>query len=193
MNLLIENLTKSFGEKSVLRNFSYTFTSPGLYVITGESGIGKTTLLRLIAGLDNDYTGKITNGGISNTSFMFQEYRLFPKLNALDNVLIAEQKVTEDSKKKARELLINLKFPEEAITKKPDELSGGMKQRVAFARSIMKNSPVLLLDEPTKELDKDTLGSIVKTINEESQKRIVIVVTHDTIENLWDRFEHIKL
>lgn len=193
MNLIIENLTKSFGDKNVLKNFSYTFTSPGLYVITGESGIGKTTLLRLIAGLDDDYIGKITNGGISNISFMFQEYRLFPKLNALDNVLITEEKATEDSKKKARELLLSLRFPEEAFSKKPNALSGGMKQRVAFARAIIKNSPILLLDEPTKELDTDTLASIIRIIKEESKKRIVIVVTHDTAEDLWDKFEHIKL
>ena len=82
MSLEIIDLSKSFGERAVLDSFSYKFDQTGLYVIAGESGIGKTTLLRIIAGLDKDYSGSVVGGGIDNVSFMFQEYRLFPSLSA---------------------------------------------------------------------------------------------------------------
>lgn len=193
MNLILSNISKSFGSKVVLKDFSYTFTSPGLYVVTGESGIGKTTLLRLIAGLDVDFDGTITNGGAKNVSYMFQEYRLFPKLNALKNITVIQDEPTEDFKSVAEELLLSVRFPKEALEKTPNELSGGMKQRIALVRAVMKNSPILLLDEPTKELDEETLAQVMRIIRNESKKRIVIVVTHDSVAKHWNDFEHINL
>lgn len=182
MNLRINNLQKYYGEKVVFDNFSFSFTKTGAYLILGESGVGKTTLLRMIAGLDNEYSGEIQNGGVKNISFMFQEYRLFPTINAWQNVAIAKAGCTQDE---ASAMLMKLGFKNEDLIKKPRELSGGMKQRVAFARAVMKPSPILLLDEPTKELDTDTANSMLDIINYEAQTRLVIIVTHhDLIEKI---------
>ena len=178
MSLKVNNLCKSFSDNEILNGISFSFDESGAYLVLGESGVGKTTLLRIIAGLDTDYTGEIENGGEKNVSFMFQEYRLFPALSALQNVILARRDCSQDE---AAALLMRLGFKKEDLKKKPRELSGGMKQRVAFARAITKHSPILLLDEPTKELDKDTASILIDIINEEAKKRLVIVVTHDDL------------
>ena len=178
MPLMLNKISKKFGDKSIFQNFSYEFDEIGLYIITGESGIGKTTLLRMIAGLDTDYIGNIENGGIKNVSFMFQEYRLFPTLSALENASISTGKKTDTN---AYQLLIRLGLDEDDLRKIPHELSGGMKQRVSFVRALLKNSPVLILDEPTKELDASTARTMLDIIRNEAKKRLVIIVTHDDI------------
>ena len=78
--LILNNVSKAFGDKVLFENLSLEFNT-GLYLIRGNSGIGKTTLLRIIAGLDTDYDGEVIGGGLKNVSFSFQEYRLFPTLN----------------------------------------------------------------------------------------------------------------
>ena len=190
MQLRLNNVSKSFADRSILTKFSYTFDNTGLYFIVGESGIGKTTLLRIITGLDENYVGTVENGGKSNVSFMFQEYRLFPAINALKNAAISSKDENTD---KARDLLLRLGFQDSDLTKKPRELSGGMKQRVAFVRAVLKHSPVLILDEPTKELDRDTIETMLDIINEEAKKRLVIVVTHDDVTDFSKASKILKL
>ncbi len=190
MNLKINNLRKCFGEKNILSDFSFSFEKKGAYLILGESGVGKTTLLRIIAGLDNEYEGKIENGGVKNVSFMFQEYRLFPTLNALQNVMLAKEDCTPEE---ASAILLKLGFKHEDFKKKPRELSGGMKQRVTFARAITKPSPILLLDEPTKELDVDTAHSMLEIINSQANERLVIIVTHEDIVDKINNAKTIRI
>ena len=142
MSLKINNLKKRFGDAEILNDFSFEFETSGAYIILGESGVGKTTLLRIIAGLDTEYVGTVENGGIANISFMFQEYRLFPTISALENVLLSckdEQRKVD----KARELLFRLGFKEEEMQLLPEMLSGGMKQRVSFARAVFSCSVVI--------------------------------------------------
>ena len=190
MSLKINNLKKKFGEAEVLNDFSFKFENSGAYIILGESGAGKTTLLRIIAGLDIEYTGTVEDGGVENISFMFQEYRLFPALNALQNVLLARDGASVDE---AENLLLRLGFKRDDLKKKPRQLSGGMKQRVAFSRAIMRHAPILLLDEPTKELDSDTAKNMLEIINEEAKKRLVIIVTHDDIAEKIENSTIIRL
>lgn len=190
MSLKLNNISKKYADRNVINAFSYTFEKKGLYFILGESGIGKTTLLRIIAGLEPEYGGSVENGGISNVSFMFQEYRLFPALNALKNAAIS---VKDNSTDRAEKLLLRLGFSESDLKKRPNELSGGMKQRVAFVRSVIKDCPVLILDEPTKELDSDTVRIMHEIIREESERRLVIVVTHDDVSSTADLAKVIRL
>ena len=179
MILKLDNLSKRFDGVDIFTGFSYSFQNRGVYVISGESGIGKTTLLRIIAGLDKEYDGFITGGGVENVSFMFQEYRLFPTLNAVKNASL----VSADNLNVASKLLIRLGFKKNDLNKRPRELSGGMKQRVSFVRALLKNAPILLLDEPTKELDEETASIMLDIIGEEAKKRLVIMVTHDDVSD----------
>lgn len=178
--LEIKNLSKSFDGKILFENFSFSFSDKGAYAIVGESGIGKTTLLRMIAGLDKDYDGEITNGGIGRVSFAFQEYRLFPQLSVIENVVFAISDIKDKAVfKKAYEMLSNLGFSESDMKLTPAELSGGMKQRVSIARAMLFDAPILLLDEPTKELDPGNAHIVRSLILKESERRLVLVVTHN--------------
>jgi ABC-type lipoprotein export system ATPase subunit len=178
-NLEIKGLSKSFGEQCILADFSYSFPEKGLFLLKGESGRGKTTLLRIIAGIDTDYAGEIISPAVS---YLFQDKRLFPTLTALDNVMIVLDKHNADKMvllERAKALLKRLQFSPQDMKKYPRELSGGMQQRVAIARAIFYDAPVLLLDEPTKELDPQNRDILLELIQNEAQRRLVILVTHD--------------
>ena len=180
MNLEIKNLTKFFDDKCIFNNFSYSFKQKGIYGLVGDSGIGKTTLLRMIASLDKNYQGQIIGGGIGNVSFAFQEYRLFPTLSAIDNVVYAISDTKNEAVlNKAREIMLNLGITDEDQKLIPEELSGGMKQRVSLARAFIKEAPILLLDEPTKELDERNAKAVIEGIRKAGNDRLVIIVSHN--------------
>ena len=187
MSIEIKSLTKAFDEKTIFSDFSFSFPDSGVFALFGESGIGKTTLLRIIAGLDRDYLGEISFSESSRVSFAFQEYRLFKALTALENVFYANfDKKSEAELKKCKDELFALGFTESDLSLYPDELSGGMKQRVSLARAFLNDAPTLLLDEPTKELDADTVRIMLEIIKEEANKRLVIAVTHDDVSTSAD-------
>ena len=178
MSLTIKNLNKSFDEKTIFTDFSYSFSDSGIYVISGESGSGKTTLLRIISGLDNNYTGTVERNSL-DVSICFQEYRLFNNLTALENVTeISFKKATDSDIAYVKSLFKRLNLTETDMQLYPDELSGGMKQRVAFIRAIAKKAPILILDEPTKEVDQENAFIMRRIIKEESKTRLVLMVTH---------------
>ena len=178
MSIKIEHLSKSFGKKNIFTDFNYTFADSGIYVISGESGIGKTTLLRIIAGLDKDYNGTVERS-IPGVSVCFQEYRLFDGITALKNVTeVSFKKATAGDVDDVKKLFERLNLSDEDVNLYPPELSGGMKQRVAFIRAIAKKAPVLILDEPTKEVDPENASIMNQIIKEEGKKRLVIMVTH---------------
>ena len=178
MGVEIKNLVKSFGEKQIFNGFSYSFGDTGLYIISGSSGIGKTTLLRMISGLDGRFSGEILRSG--ECSFAFQEYRLFPTLSALDNVLFTNyDKKSDEAVSKCRTMLYEMGFLEDELSRLPSELSGGMKQRVSLARAFVSDRAVLLLDEPTKELDREIARIILDIVKRDAAKRLVIMVTHN--------------
>ena len=183
MGLKIKNLTKAFDKKTLFRDFSYDFDDTGIYALTGASGVGKTTLLRIIAGLDTDFEGEVLGAGIKNVSICFQENRLFPHLSAFDNISkISFKEENEVNKKAVKQLLTRLKFTESDMELRPAELSGGMRQRIAFARAVLRDSSILILDEATKELDSALVETILEIIREQGNKRLVLIVTHKSSE-----------
>ena len=176
MPLELKNLSKHYDNKILFKDFSYRFNECGLYAIRGESGAGKTTLLRIIAGLDNDYSGSVDGGGVGQVGFAFQEYRLFPQLTALQNISLVFSGTKSEAE--CKEMLFSLGLSEEDLSLYPSELSGGMKQRVSLARAFISNYKILLLDEPTKELDKENITLLTAVIQKISEVRLVVIVTH---------------
>ena len=183
MPLVIRNLKKSFGSKTIFDGFSYTFEECGIYVLVAPSGRGKTTLLRVIAGLDKDYTGEID---AKSASYAFQEYRLFPMLNALENIThILWEHPKADQIANAKTLLASLGFSESDMQLYPNALSGGMKQRVSLCRALLADRKILLLDEPFKELDDALRERLRKILSLEAGKRLIILTAH-TLDALGD-------
>ncbi|MBO4933567.1 MAG: ABC transporter ATP-binding protein [Clostridia bacterium] len=169
----LENVSKAFGDKTVLSGFSYEFGKGARYVITGSSGVGKTTLLRLICGLLRPDEGIVETEG-ARVRAVFQEDRLLPWRTVLQNVTLGESDGAY-----ARELLSELGLADEADAY-PAALSGGMSRRVAIARALCAKPDVLLLDEPFNGLDPDIKARTAAMIFDKMRGKTVIVITHDT-------------
>lgn len=173
----IENVSKSYGEKKVLRNLSLFIPHGSVTAIKGSSGCGKTTLLRLICGLEKADAGNIIGVSKKDVSALFQEDRLFPWLTALENV----EAVIKDKKKKllATQILSDLGLGDKKdLSAFPSELSGGMMRRVAIARALAYKSKVLILDEALRGLDEKNFENAVDVIERYRDERTVISVTH---------------
>jgi NitT/TauT family transport system ATP-binding protein len=173
----IENVSKSYGEKKVLRNLSLFIPHGSVTAIKGSSGCGKTTLLRLICGLEKADAGNIIGVSKKDVSALFQEDRVFPWLTALENVEV----VIKDKKKKplAAQILSDLGLGDKKdLSAFPSELSGGMMRRVAIARALAYKSKVLILDEALRGLDEKNFENAVDVIERYRDERTVISVTH---------------
>ena len=166
----VEGLYKAYGDKKVLDGLSFT-ASAGITGIFGPSGIGKTTLLRIIAGLEKPDCGKISDVG--KISFCFQEPRLLPWKSALENASIAERK-----QGLAREILVSLGLGDD-LALHPGELSGGMQKRVALSRSLAARFDTLLLDEPFAGLDNDAAEKAFEAVRQYADGKCVLLVSHD--------------
>ena len=177
--LKIESISKAFGEKSVLRNVSLSCGNTGITAIMGSSGIGKTTLLNIIAGLETADSGTVTHS-YQRVSYKFQEPRLFDWLTAVENVQAVLDNAP-DAGVRARELLISVGLSD-SLGKYPNELSGGMQQRVALARALGFEGDLLLLDEPFSAVDEEIKKQLIALIKRYGETHAVILVTHDKAE-----------
>ena len=170
MNIVFDKVMKTYAQKTVFSDFSYTFTLDGITALMGASGCGKTTLLRLMCGLENPDSGEIF-GKPKPFTFLFQENRLLPWATALENV------ETVCDRQTAKRVLEQVGLGAEFQTL-PAALSGGMQRRVAFARALAHQSPILLLDGPFKGLDSALRKDMIALLCEESKKRPILFVTH---------------
>lgn len=175
----IENLRFSFDQKCIFENFDLEIADGCITALMAPSGKGKSTLLRLIAGLLKPQGGSIDTGARS-VGIMFQEPRLFGQLTALQNVeLVIQDKAC--AKQRAMQLLEAFGVAD-AANKYPEELSGGMAKRVSLARAIAYNADILLLDEPFSALDDDTKKAVMLAAKPFLQAKTVLLVTHDAGE-----------
>ncbi len=172
MKIQINNLCKKYGDKIVFDAYTNTFDFNGILLIKGASGLGKTTLMRIIAGLEKADKGEITKDSKS-ISFMFQEDRLIPFVSVLKNLtaVCGEDKALH---------YLKLMGLENEKDNSPLSLSGGMRRRVSLARALCFNSDLVILDEPFKGLDEELKSTICEIIKEESKKRDFIIISHDS-------------
>ena len=201
--LELRNISKKFGKKEILSNFSLTIPEKQILAIVGPSGGGKTTLLRMLAGLETIDSGEIFYNGESLPldelekrnllGFVFQDFQLFPHLSVMENLILSPIKTMgmseTDAKKKAVDLLTRLGLEAHADAY-PYSLSGGQKQRVALARAMMIDPEVIGYDEPTSALDPELRLEVEKLILQNRELGMTqIVVTHDLqfAENIADQ------
>ncbi|MCF7900194.1 ATP-binding cassette domain-containing protein [Candidatus Babeliales bacterium] len=198
--LKIKNLCKSFGQKNILNNISLEIKAGTPAIFLGESGVGKSTLLRILNGLEIPTSGTITlhektidptaKGRDHSIGMVFQNFNLFSHMNVIKNITFPLEKIIgmnpEEAKKKALQLL--KKYNLEDRSQLPiSKLSGGQKQRLAIARTLALEPKVICLDEPTSALDPLLSGYVAQNITElASLNYIVLVSTHDIkfLENL---------
>ena len=208
----IKSVTKSFGSLQVLKGIDLRIEKGEIVSIVGPSGAGKTTLLQILGTLDKPDSGSVVVDGIETSTlstnklsefrnthlgFVFQFHQLLPEFTAIENIMIpayiAGMKPKE-ARNRAEELLAFMGLSDRA-THKPNELSGGEKQRVAVARALMNNPAVILADEPSGSLDSKNKEELHKLFFELRDKfgQTFVIVTHDeTLATLTDRTIHLK-
>ena len=200
--LELKNISKKFKDRQILSDFNLTVEENKILAIVGPSGGGKTTLLRMLAGLEKIDSGEIIYNGENLPidelekrnllGFVFQDFQLFPHLTVLENLVLSPIKTMNmaknDAEKKAIKLLEKLGL-EKQINNYPISLSGGQKQRVALARAMMIEPKIIGYDEPTSALDPELRLEVEKLILKNRELGITqIVVTHDLqfAENIAD-------
>lgn len=208
----LKNITKSFGALQVLRGIDLSVEEGQVVSIVGPSGAGKTTLLQIMGTLDKADGGQVIINGqdISalnqkklsrfrnkHLGFVFQFHQLLPEFTALENIMIpafiggADKKEAEE---RARELLQFMGLADRA-THKPNELSGGEKQRVAVARALANHPDVIMADEPSGSLDsrnKEELHKLFFDLRDKYGQTFVIVTHDESLAALTDRTIHMK-
>ena len=206
--LKIDNVNYRYADAKkdeyVLRDINFEFETGKIYAIKGKSGSGKTTLLSLISGLENKYEGNIyykdkelkktnlDNYRSNDIGIVFQSYNLLPHLNAIENIILSmdvSKVKVKDKKGKAIELMESVGLDKSLGKRRVLRLSGGEQQRVAIARSLSYNPDLILADEPTGNLDKDTENDIINIFKDLAHKdnKCVIIVTHS--QNVCDQVD----
>lgn len=200
--LELKNISKRFGEKQIISDLNLKVPEKQILAIVGPSGGGKTTLLRMLAGLETIDSGDIIYNGEelpldelekrNLLGFVFQDFQLFPHLTVLENLTLSPIKTKnvakEDAEKKAISLLTRLGLAEH-VNAYPYSLSGGQKQRVALARAMMIDPEIIGYDETTSALDPELRLEVEKLILQNRELGMTqIVVTHDLqfAENIAD-------
>ena len=208
----IRNITKSFGSLQVLKGIDLHINRGEVVSIVGPSGAGKTTLLQIIGTLDRPDSGSVFVDDIDVTNlsqkrlsdfrnkhigFVFQFHQLLPEFTAIENVMIPAYIAgvsQREAKQRAQELLEFMRLNDRA-SHKPNELSGGEKQRVAVARALINKPAVILADEPSGSLDsknKEELHQLFFDLRDNFGQTFVIVTHDEQLASITDRTIHLK-
>lgn len=208
----IQDIRKSFGTLEVLKGIGLSIGKSEVVSIVGPSGAGKTTLLQIMGTLDKPDSGTVNIDGVDvgrlkgreladfrnrRIGFVFQFHQLLPEFTALENVMIPAyigHASTREAKERARELLDFMGLSDRA-SHKPNELSGGEKQRVAVARALVNNPSVIFADEPSGSLDSRNKGELHRlffNLRDRFGQTFVIVTHDDELARLTDRTIHMK-
>lgn len=182
--IIFENVRKTYNEKTVLDGFCHTFAEGGRTAIMGASGAGKTTLARLLMGLEKPDSGVISGIGDERFGCVFQEDRLIESANAIDNIALVFKNVPREAV--LNELAevglgsTNQGDSDPDLLRKPvSEFSGGMKRRVAIVRALMSECDTVVLDEPFKGLDAGLKDKVMGYVGDRLGTRRLVLITHD--------------
>lgn len=179
MSIELINISKAFDGEQVISNLYGIIEENTTTCIMGESGIGKTTLINMILGLEKPDNGKILGLDQRKISAVFQEDRLCEEFNCIQNLRLVCDRNIDD--KKLTSLLYDLELGE-VMYKKVSLLSGGMKRRLAIGRALIFDADIIVMDEPFKGLDRELHAKILELVKKKTKEKILIVVTHSMEE-----------
>lgn len=171
----LRNISKSYGKQEVLKDFTLEIEDGARVALMGRSGAGKTTVLNLIMGLQKPDNGSIEVNKLK-IGAVFQEDRLIDPLSATSNCKLVMKTGEPD------DMLERLRITEELAKKCVSELSGGERRRVAIARALLSEPDVIILDEPFKGIDAETLPQVIDEINKAAAGKTLVLVTHSQSE-----------
>ena len=181
--IIIKNLSKSYGTLTVLKNVDLTLDRYKTYCLMSPSGTGKTTLFRILMGLEKADEGDIiwNVGSGAGTETDTDASRLCPSFSPLENVMMVQKKHTSEISGISRDEILTAMcrlLPEECLNRPVSTLSGGMKRRTAILRALLTRSDLLLMDEPFTGLDEGTKDEVIKFLKEYRQDRFLLISTH---------------
>lgn len=173
--IYIRNLTKSYGQRMILNHINLELESNKTYCLMGTSGIGKTTFIRILLGLEQEDEGTVSGLDSHSLTAVFQEDRLCESFSPLENVMLASKKDLSSS-----DIIREMKrlLPEECLTRPVHTLSGGMKRRTAILRALLAPSTGILMDEPFSGLDESTKHLVIQYIKEQAMGKFLMISTH---------------
>ena len=174
MDIIVDNVSKSYGEQVVLKQLTVRFPEEKISCIMGPSGCGKTTLMRILLGLEHADEGRVEGVPYGKISAVFQEDRLCENVSAIRNLKLVSEKDEAELRREMEALRLG-----EAFGKPVRELSGGMKRRVAILRALLAPCDCIMMDEPLKGLDEETKIVTAGYIRKNAKEKTLIVITHD--------------
>ena len=174
MDIIVDNVSKSYGEQVVLKKLTVRFPEEKISCIMGPSGCGKTTLMRILLGLERADEGRVEGVPYGKISAVFQEDRLCENVSAIRNLKLVSEKDEAELRREMEALRLG-----EAFGKPVRELSGGMKHRVAILRALLAPCGCIMMDEPLKGLDEETKIVTAGYIRKNAKEKTLIVITHD--------------
>lgn len=179
MDIIVKNLKKSYGDLLVLDSLNCRFRKGHFTAIVGPSGIGKTSLLKILMGLDKDYEGEVLNSNYGKISAVFQENRLLENFSIRENVnLVLDRKLAEED---LAYYLGRLGLDVDP-GQKVRELSGGMKRRVAILRALVVDCPLYIFDEPFKDMDQASHRQVLDLVQEKLASKTLIFTSHSPLD-----------
>lgn len=178
MSIVIEKLSKSYNGVPVFQNVDLQLEDGGIYCLLAPSGAGKTTLFRILMGLERQDSGRVTGLPAGPVAAVFQEDRLCPALTAQKNIQLVHPVITGEALPMELELLL----PQDSLEKPVSEFSGGMRRRVALIRAMLAPGQLLLMDEPFTGLDEDTREAAMEYVLSRRRGRTLLFTTHHVEE-----------
>lgn len=173
-------VTKKYGDRYILNQVNLSLDSSHIYILVGKNGCGKSTLFNIISGYDRDYSGSVRLNGLS-VGYLLQNDMLFRNLTVRENLMLQAAAIQRDIEVGLIEHISRQLDLQSFLDRRVSELSGGEKKKVSIGQIMLKNMDVVLLDEPTANIQKAYARDIIRTIYDAFKKKILVISSHDNL------------